>query len=215
MPRLDLTGRRFNRLIVKSFSHTFKTHTYWNCICECGNSKVTNTNRLRNGQAKSCGCLMKENSSKTCLGRSKHGHSKRSGASKLYTIWANMKQRALTTGRNDSKWYFEKGIDVCGKWERFDGFLEDMGEGYFSGASLDRVDNSKGYDKDNCRWVELKRQHRNMTSNHILTIDGEDMCMADAAEKFGINYNTLRSRVYKLGMDHKEAVTRPVKRKKK
>ena len=46
----------------------------------------------------------------------------------------------------------EKGILVEQSWHHFETFYKDMyprPEGY----TLDRIDNSKGYSKDNCRWV--------------------------------------------------------------
>tara|TARA_R100000544_G_scaffold34022_1_gene20681 strand:- start:127 stop:768 length:642 start_codon:yes stop_codon:yes gene_type:complete len=212
---LDLTGLVFERITVKGFSHKKQGHAYWNCVCSCGNEKVINSQRLNGGVTRSCGCIAREKARETCLGRAKHNMSKRSGRSRIYTSWANMKQRCLSSGRNDSKWYHEKGVSVCDKWLDFEGFLEDMGADYFDGASIERISNDDGYHKDNCKWIEFSSQARNKTDNRILTIDGVDMCMADAAEKYNINYNTLRSRIYKMGMDHKEAVTKPIRGVKK
>lgn len=211
---IDLTGFEFDRIKVTGFSHKKSGHIYWNCVCSCGTKTTVNTQRLRNGATKSCGCLARDKARVTCISRTKHGQSKRSSTTKLYTSWANMKQRCNNSSRSDSMWYHDKGIKVCEKWMSFDGFIDDMSESYFDGASLDRVDNSLGYFKENCRWIDFSKQSRNRTDNRILVIDGVEICMADAAEKYNINYNTLRSRVYKLGMDHKEAVTKPIRGKK-
>lgn len=54
--------------------------------------------------------------------------------------------------------------NICDKWKRFIGFLEDMGERP-DGLTLDRIDNSQGYYKDNCRWVSMKAQQNNRTNN--------------------------------------------------
>lgn len=208
---IDLTGLAFGRISVLGFSHKKQGHTYWNCKCICGNHRVVNSQRLRGGVTRSCGCLARDKARETCLSRTKHGLSSRSGRSKIYTSWANMKQRCLNEGRPDSEWYHGKGIFVCDEWLDFEGFFDDMGESYFDGASIERVSNDDGYHKGNCKWIKFSRQSRNKTDNKTLTIDGVEMCMADAADKFDINYNTLRSRIYKMGMDHKEAVTKPVK----
>lgn len=39
------------------------------------------------------------------------------------------------------------------EWRDFQVFLSDMGPKPYPKAELDRVDNSRGYSKDNCRWV--------------------------------------------------------------
>tara|TARA_R100000742_G_C4279692_1_gene105419 strand:+ start:19318 stop:19968 length:651 start_codon:yes stop_codon:yes gene_type:complete len=212
---LDLTGMVFERITVKGFSHKKQGHAYWNCVCSCGSERVINSQRLKGGATKSCGCLAKEKARETCLRRAKHNMSKRDCRSRIYISWANMKQRCLNPSRRDSKWYHDKGISVCDKWLDFSGFLEDMGGNYFEGASLERISNDGGYHKGNCKWVEFSRQSRNKTDNRILNIDGVDMCMADAAEKYNINYNTLRSRIYKLGMDHDQAVKMPLRGERK
>lgn len=61
-PRIkDITGERFGKLTVLSFSHINKKDNwaYWDCICDCGNKRVACGTRLRNGELKSCGCLSK------------------------------------------------------------------------------------------------------------------------------------------------------------
>lgn len=63
--RKDLTGQRFGRLIVESFSEE-KTKEkqngkrYWKCKCDCGETAFVSTTNLTKGLCKSCGCLQKE-----------------------------------------------------------------------------------------------------------------------------------------------------------
>lgn len=64
MPKLiDLTGQKFGRLTVL-YRDTTRKGTYWMCQCECGNLKSIPRSTLRDGRAKSCGCLQRENTSK-------------------------------------------------------------------------------------------------------------------------------------------------------
>jgi len=56
---IDITGQRFSRLVVISYSHS-KGNTYWNCLCNCGNKTVVSKPNLFSGDIKSCGCLLKE-----------------------------------------------------------------------------------------------------------------------------------------------------------
>ena len=56
----DITGEKFGKLTVIKFSHIKKYRSNWECLCECGNTKIVATPNLRNGDTKSCGCLKKE-----------------------------------------------------------------------------------------------------------------------------------------------------------
>lgn len=58
MPKaLDLTGKRFGKLIALSRVPSRNGKTYWLCQCDCGNQKEVQTNHLTNGSIQSCGCL--------------------------------------------------------------------------------------------------------------------------------------------------------------
>lgn len=51
--RVDLTGRRFGRLLaVEAYGGKA-----WKCLCDCGNEKITATVNLVHEKTKSCGCL--------------------------------------------------------------------------------------------------------------------------------------------------------------
>lgn len=55
--RIDLTGQRFGRLTVIEYDHAEHDGAHWLCKCDCGAEKVIAGYLLRNGCAKSCGCL--------------------------------------------------------------------------------------------------------------------------------------------------------------
>lgn len=56
--RNDLTGRIFNRLTVKSYSHTDKNRKpYYTVVCKCGVIKKVSGRALLCGDTQSCGCL--------------------------------------------------------------------------------------------------------------------------------------------------------------
>lgn len=65
-PRLDLTSRRFGRLLAQyNTGRTAGGKTLWRCLCDCGSSHDVAVNVLTSGRAKSCGCYLKETASKT------------------------------------------------------------------------------------------------------------------------------------------------------
>jgi len=62
---IDLTGKRFGKLVVLNLEYTKKDKNdknvfYWRCICDCGNEKVLLRSSLTNNLTKSCGCLCSE-----------------------------------------------------------------------------------------------------------------------------------------------------------
>lgn len=56
----DITGQKFNRLLVLSLSHKVGTRYKWLCRCDCGNEITARADMLKSGDVKSCGCLNRE-----------------------------------------------------------------------------------------------------------------------------------------------------------
>jgi hypothetical protein len=56
----DLTDQKFDRLTVISYAGRKNGHSFWNCVCDCGNKKIIRRELLLNGKVKSCGCLYRE-----------------------------------------------------------------------------------------------------------------------------------------------------------
>lgn len=88
---------------------------------------------------------------------------------RFYRIWVNMRSRCKYDNRDNSKWYKEKGIKVCKKWEDFEKFRDDMYIDYLKHTKLfgvkdttiDRINSSKDYTLSNCKWATWKEQQSN------------------------------------------------------
>lgn len=153
-----MIGQIFGRLTVieEIKERTIHRNVQYKCICECGTSKIISGKLLRRG-TKSCGCLQREFVSQ--LRRidgdvtvTKHP---------LYVRWCGMKARCYSPKHHKFKDYGARGITVCESWkESFIKFIDDMGE-CPKGYSLDRIDNDKGYCKENCKWSSPIEQANN------------------------------------------------------
>jgi hypothetical protein len=63
-----------------------------------------------------------------------------------------MKTRCLNHNSTSFKNYGGRGISICDRWlDSFENFLEDM-RSRPVGLTLERIDNEKNYDPDNCKW---------------------------------------------------------------
>jgi hypothetical protein len=60
MPLIDITNKRFKRILVLSYDHSDSKKSYWKVQCDCGKIFITRSDSLRSGKTKSCGCLQKE-----------------------------------------------------------------------------------------------------------------------------------------------------------
>lgn len=79
-----------------------------------------------------------------------------------YGIWSCIKTRCYNVNSQDFKNYGGRGITVCDEWKNsFLAFYRDMGPRPSKDHSVDRIDNEKGYFKENCRWATKTEQARN------------------------------------------------------
>lgn len=209
-PRIDLIGQKFGRLTVLRFVDQTKfRHSRWLCKCDCGIEKIIVAYDLKNGHTKSCGCLQKE---QLRIATTTHGHSKNGKMSLTYKTWTGMMQRCSYVGHNQYEDYGGRGITVCKRWSKFINFLMDMGERPGKGYQIDRINNNKGYSKNNCQWVTPKQNSRNKRNNRLITYKGKTQCLAEWAEQFDIDYYTLKWRLNN-GWSIEKTLTTPSRKK--
>ncbi len=116
---------------------------------------------------------------------------------RLYNIWAHMKQRCYNPKNSRYEQYHGRGITVCDDWlNDFMCFRKwAMGSGYSENLTLDRIDNDKGYSPDNCRWATKTTQNNNRTFNHRVTLNGVSKTISEWSLELGIPWTTIYGRL--------------------
>jgi hypothetical protein len=120
---------------------------------------------------------------------------------KFYKVWGAMMARCSAKAGKDKKWYFDKGIKVCERWQNFEFFFIDMWDSYLlhrelndCDTELDRVNNEKGYSKGNCKW-STRLENMNNTHN-VRKLKGKTF--SQWSKLLGIDSKTLIRR-YEVG----------------
>ena len=182
----------------------------WKCKCECG--YVTNIQKsdLVNGRSKMC---------RSCSYAARKGVSreeiKTHGMTNTpeYSVWIDMRRRCHDPRRPDYRNYGGRGIYVCDAWKNdFAQFFADMGKRP-KGKTIDRKDNNGPYSPENCVWASAVSQGENRRTNVRYVFCGESLTISQAARKYGLNPNTIRSRIHQRGWSPDAAVLTPLKLK--
>ena len=195
MRKIDLTGRRFGRLVVieEAGRDKFK-RTMWKCRCDCGKEKIVPYAQLARGETRSCGCLARD----VLVERSTvHGDSTRENPSRLYRIYSNIHTRCYTKTDPHYERWGGRGIKMCNEWkDDYLAFKEwALSSGYKDDLTIERIDNDGDYCPENCKWITHKEQARNKRNNHFLTYKGERKCLGEWCEIYNIPRSTLWNRV--------------------
>ena len=95
-----------------------------------------------------------------------------------YQVWHNMKKRCNLKSHPDYAEYGGRGVKVCDTWlESFSNFYDDMGNRPTPKHSIDRIDNNRGYSKDNCRWATKLEQNLNQRIRKNNTSGAVGVCV--------------------------------------
>ena len=207
MPKFnDLMGKTFGRWTVLSLHckrcvvDGVNIKTKWMCICECGTVRPVESSSLLNGKSPSCGCLTGDRV--RTHGMSNHP---------LYDIWSGIRSRVLNPSDDAYDRYGGRGIGMEPEWvespSAFIAWVEaELGEKPSKSHSIDRVDNSGGYFKDNVRWADSYAQGSNKRNNRLMTHAGITLTLSQWARVIGVNRTTLRQRLDVLGWSPERAL---------
>lgn len=187
----------------------YSRKTFATCVCRCGKIFTTRLESINKGVTSSCGCYQKQ-IIKTIV--FKHGYCTRLKRDPTYRSWASMKNRCLDPNSPSYRYYGGRGIKICKSWNNFKNFLSDMGLRPNNNLSIERIDNNKGYRKDNCRWATSKDQSRNRRSNKWIEYNGETLILTDWAKRLGAKSYVLTHRI-KKGWPIEKVILTPIRKR--
>lgn len=159
-----LYGQRFGalRLVSASDKRGDRNRLYGVFVCNCGKRAELAVSRVTRGIRTHCGCLA--NTTPNLI----HGMR----GSPAYSSWQAMKARCLDPDNKDYPRWGGIGITVCDQWvNSFEAFYKDMGPRP-TGTTIDRIDNTRGYEPGNCRWATATVQQSNRRDGWCVEIDG-------------------------------------------
>lgn len=201
---VDLTGQRFGRLVVEGYAGKRGGSNSWNCVCDCGVVSQVFGGNLSRGLTTSCGCRRVEASRENATTHNDSGK-------ELHRVWKNIRNRCHNPKSPSYKNYGGRGITLSEELASYSLFkrhvLEVLGPRPTPQHSIDRADNSKGYEPGNLRWATAKEQANNRRSNLSVTLFGVPMKMAEVCAIFDMPYALVMERINRRGWSLARALT--------
>jgi len=151
----------------------------------------------------------------TGIFRESHGEARNKSGQRSpeYRAWECMKRRCLSVeSREYKKWYGSRGITVCKEWaDSYQAFLRDVGRRPTNKHSLDRIDNSKGYEPGNVKWSTATEQNRNRRNVRRFEFNGKTQTADEWAAETGIDRTAIWYRIVLASWPIEKALTTPVR----
>ena len=217
MNRNDIIGKKFNQLTFAKFLRRDpRGHLIYKFNCDCGGFYTGRKSCVLSGNVKSCGCRHIAKARIQGLASRTHGLSR----SRFQHSYYGIQKRCYSTKSPKYPRYGERGI-IC-EWKSFNDFKSDMYESYLDhikkfgekNTLIERIDNDGNYSKSNCRWATTKEQSRNTSKTRFITINNKTQCLTDWIIEYGLNRDTIESRLYIGGWDPVRAIITPIAKHK-
>lgn len=156
-----VSGQKNNRLtVICQSENNSRGKRMVKCKCDCGNIKNIQFSYFIDGHTQSCGCKKIEAQT---TGSITHG----AFGTRIYGIWAGMKNRCYNSKVKSYQWYGAKGVTVCDEWHDFEPFQKwALSNGYKDDLTIERKNPFGNYEPDNCEWIPMSMQYKNKRKNY-------------------------------------------------
>lgn len=115
---------------------------------------------------------------------------------KEYKTWCNIRWRCHCKTARDYHKYGRRGIKVSKRWRRsFKAFFSDVGSAPSRLHSLERMDNSRGYESGNVKWATIKEQNLNRRNTLFIRVQGEMRYFAEWCRENSLSYGDSRRKL--------------------
>lgn len=135
---------------------------------------------------------------------------------RIKLVYSSMYQRCYNKDKTAHNSYGRKGITICDEWldnpQSFYDWAMANGFDYIpdkNGRNLltiDRIDNSKGYSPDNCRWISPQEQCFNKDDNIFIEYNGEQRTLNCWCKLLNLPYPRMYYRIHFMNMTLAEAI---------
>lgn len=112
-----------------------------------------------------------------------------------YRVWLGIRARCCNPDHPAFPSYGGRGITLCDKWQDVGAFIADVGVKPSARHEIDRIDNDRGYEPGNVRWVTRSRNDRNRRNNLWVTFRGERRLLIELCEERGLRFDTVKYRL--------------------
>ena len=202
----DVIGQRFGRLEVIGEAEKRELPSGQKprrviCKCDCGKTTDVLLLHLTRNRILSCGCITKVKN-----GESKHP---------VCRCYKSMLERC-SPKYSEKHRYFERGISVCDEWanDYFKFKQWAMANGFKKGLQIDRIDNTKGYFPDNCRFVTNVINVNNRENTFYIEYKGQKIAFMLLMRNLNIRslnkIQSIRARI-KRGKSADLAIDTPIR----
>lgn len=192
MEKINMEGKRFGRLtVIEEEKQSGSSHRYCLCKCDCGTTKRIRADHLNSGKIISCGCHRKENG-KLLVEKYCHKGTHHLSKTKIYRLYYDIKRRCNDKKGKSYKNYGGRGIKMCVEWEKdFMAFYKYIKPIYSDGKEIDRIDNNRGYEPGNVRFVTSSENKLNR--RNTLMVSG--IPLKTYCNKLKISYYAILSKI--------------------
>ena len=115
-----------------------------------------------------------------------------------------MKRRCYSKTDKCYRWYGAKGVKICDEWlhnpKKFEEWA--LHNGYEDTLTIDRMDESKDYCPENCRWITDSQNAKFKSSTEIINASGESHTGRDWSMILGLGQNVINRYVERYGLEN-------------